>query len=345
MAESTGFFSGWDIGGAHLKVSRCDNNGQIIHALELPCPLWQGISSLEKTLVDALQILGNQTDQHFLTLTGESADCFANRQQGVKAILSSVSKHLPSKNCQVFSASQNWLTLTVAQQNWQQVASMNWLATACWLARQIPDALLLDIGSTTTDIIRIINGRPQLHAYDDQGRLHSGELIYSGVIRTPLMALAQQIPLAGKSQAVANEVFASTADIWRLLGKLPAAISDRSADGQSWQIADCRQRLARMAGSDSGQFTDAVWQQLAVWYAGQQTQQILAGCQQVLQLPPTLNINAPVMGAGIGRFLAAMVAEKLARPYQDLAALQLSDQAVIGAPASALALLGWQQFA
>ncbi|HET8808110.1 MAG TPA: hydantoinase/oxoprolinase family protein [Methylophaga sp.] len=344
MAEAT-HFSGWDIGGAHLKVSRCDRHGQLINSIELACPLWQGINGLADSLCQALNQLGNQTDRHFITLTGESADCFANRQQGVTEILNAVAEQLPAENCQVFSQSQTWLDLTDAKQHWQQVASMNWLATASWLAKHYSDALLIDIGSTTTDIITITDGQPQLQAFTDQGRLQSGELVYSGVIRTPLMALAQQIPFAGQLQKVANEVFATTADIWRLLNKLPDNVSDRSADGQSWQAANCRQRLARMVGSDAENYPDSDWQQLAQWYGQQQIQQIYASCQQVIKSQISLTTPAPIIGAGVGRFLAAEIAALTARPYLDMANLQVGEPAAIAAPASALALLGWHQFA
>lgn len=344
MAEAT-HFSGWDIGGAHLKVSRCDQHGQLINSIELACPLWQGINSLADSLRQALNQLGNQADRHFITLTGESADCFVNRQQGVIDILNAVAEYLAAENCQVFSQSQSWLNLADAKQHWQQVAAMNWLATASWLAKHYSEALLIDIGSTTTDIIAINDGQPQLQAFTDQGRLQSGELVYSGVIRTPLMALAQQIPFAGQLQKVANEVFATTADIWRLLDKLPENISDRSADGQSWQAANCRQRLARMVGSDADNYPDNNWHQLAQWYGQQQIQQIHESCQQVINDKLSLTAQAPVIGAGIGRFMAADIATILARPYLDMADLQVGEKAAIAAPASALALLGWHQFA
>lgn len=344
MAESAALFSGWDIGGAHLKVSRCDRQGRIINSLELPCPLWQGIADLARTLQQALTLLGNSQDQHFITLTGESADCFSNRQQGVDEILNTVASYLAAGNCHVFSQTQNWLSLDDARYHWQQVASMNWLATACWLATQHADALLIDIGSTTSDIICIIDGRPQLQAFTDQGRLQSGELVYTGVIRTPLMALGQQIPFAGKTQNVANELFATSGDVWRLLGKLPADIGDRSADGQPWTTAHCQERLARMAGSDAGDYPEYVWQQLAQWYGQQQLQQLLTSCRQVIA-SRSLSPEAPVIGAGTGRFLAAMLTDQLNnRPYLDMASLQIGEQATIAAPATALALLGWQLF-
>lgn len=341
----TPHFSGWDIGGAHLKVSRCDQHGQLIDTIELPCPLWQGINGLADSLHRAQSLLDNHTDLHFITLTGESADCFANRQQGVSDILNTIAAQLPAENCRVFSQSQSWLDLTDAKQYWQHVASMNWLATASWLATHYSDALLIDIGSTTTDIITIADGQPHLQAFNDQGRLQSGELVYSGVIRTPLMAFAQQIPFAGQLQKVANEVFATTADIWRLLDKLPDSISDRSADGHSWQAANCRQRLARMVGSDAEHYSDNHWQQLAHWYGQQQIRQIHESCQQVINSHISIPTGAPIIGAGIGRFLAVEIAGRLGRPYLDMADLQVGAPAAIAAPASVLALLGWQQFA
>ncbi|MDT8311467.1 MAG: H4MPT-linked C1 transfer pathway protein, partial [Methylophaga sp.] len=148
MAESGQFFSGWDIGGAHLKVTRCDRRGQLTNSIELACPLWQGIDGLVQSLKQALALLDNHQDQHFITMTGESADCFANRQQGVTDIINTITAYLTAANCHVFSQSQTWLNLADAKQHWRQVASMNWLATGSWLAKQYSDALLIDIGST-----------------------------------------------------------------------------------------------------------------------------------------------------------------------------------------------------
>ncbi|AFJ02919.1 S-layer protein, putative [Methylophaga frappieri] len=338
----TRYYSGWDIGGAHLKVSRCNAAGEIIHSREWVCPLWRGIQELDKLVNQVLSELNNENDFHFLTLTGESADCFRDRQHGVNEILSCIGKQIAAEKCRVFSASDRWLSLSAAQQNWHQVASMNWLATASWLGQHIESGLLVDIGSTTTDIIAIKHHRPALAGLTDQARLRSGELVYTGVIRTPLIALAQQVPFAGYQQHVANELFATTGDIWRICHALPATIQDISADGQSWQLAHCRQRLARMVGTDAGQFTAEQWLTLANWYAEQQLQQLIVSANQVVQ-QHSLGDEDPIIAVGIGHFLAKRLAKALHRPIQSLNK-NLSQQAAIGAPASALALLGWRQF-
>ena len=33
----------WDIGGAHIKVAQCTQQGELRQVFELPCPLWRGI--------------------------------------------------------------------------------------------------------------------------------------------------------------------------------------------------------------------------------------------------------------------------------------------------------------
>jgi probable H4MPT-linked C1 transfer pathway protein len=337
----------WDIGGAHLKVARCSAEGEVLAAIELPCALWQGIETLQQAIQQAAQMLHNTTDQHYLTMTGELADIFADRQSGVRDILSCVQKCLPDQTLVVFSQ-QGFLTVDEAKQRWQSVASMNWLASVQWLALAHKDALFIDIGSTTTDIICIENAQPQLTATDDYGRLASGELRYTGVIRTPVMAVSSQAFFQGKWLTVAAEHFATMADCWRLVKQLEAdALHDNSADGQGWQIIDCERRLARMLGTDRDQGNTCQWQQLATWFTEQQTQQITNSCLQVLSAH-SLPDKAPIIGAGVGRFVAQQIAIRLHRPYIDFSMnlpCPISTITANYAPAVALALLAHRQLA
>lgn len=343
--QEKGCFSGWDIGGAHLKVARCDNAGQLLQAIELPCPLWQGKDALRKAIRLALDTLNNELDQQLITMTGELADCFADRATGVSEILACVAEYFPTDRVSVFSK-DGWLSQEEARNHWDKVASINWLASAQLAAAQYPTALLIDCGSTTTDIIVIDKAQPTLSAYDDQGRLESGELLYSGVIRTPLMAVSQQIPFRGKWQSIAAEMFATIGDCWRILDKVNATqINDKSADGKDWQTENCQRRLARMLGTDAGLYSAADWQNVALWFTEQQMQQINNACLQVLSVHSDLDRQAPIIGAGIGRFIAKHIANRLNRPYLDFDTLLGKDEtAAAYAPASALALLAQRQF-
>lgn len=347
QTQNSPAISAWDIGGAHLKVARCNAAGEILAAIELPCALWQGLDTLQHAIALARQTLNNTADQHFFTMTGELADIFADRQSGVQDILNCVQHALPEQSLVVFSQ-QGFLTVEEAKQQWQSVASMNWLASVQWLAQLHADALFIDIGSTTTDIICIENAQPQVTAVDDYGRLASGALRYTGVIRTPVMAVSSQAFFQGQWRSVAAEHFATMADCWRLVKQLEAdALHDNSADGQGWRIIDCERRLARMLGADRDMGKTLQWQQLATWFTEQQIQQITNSCLQVLSAH-NLPDKAPVIGAGAGRFVAQQIALRLHRPYIDFAMLLPCPSATMTAnyaPAVALALLAHHQLA
>lgn len=99
-------------------------------------------------------------------------------------------------------------------------------------AQHIPDALFVDIGSTTTDLLLIEQSQPRVAGYTDYQRLVSGELVYTGVVRTPVMAIAQQAEFNGRNMGLMAELFATTADVYRLTGDLNDAHDQAdTADG------------------------------------------------------------------------------------------------------------------
>lgn len=346
--ETTQHYTAWDIGGAHLKAARCTAAGKLIDVIELMCPLWQGINQLTIALQSATEQLHNHTDRHVITMTGELADCFENRQTGVSEILNCVEQHLPDAVVWVFSR-YGLLSVKAAKQHWQAVAAMNWLASVRWLALTHPQAMFIDIGSTTTDLVCIKQGEPQLTAYDDIDRLASAELRYSGVIRTPLMAITSHAPFKGRWHTLTAEVFATMADCWCLLEQLDASsLKDNSADGKDWQIENCQRRLARMLGTDRQAADTQHWQQLAHWFAEQQIQQLTNTSLHLLSAHTSLPEDAPIIGAGIGRFVAKEIAQRLNRPYLDFMTpveAPLAELCCNYAPAAALALLAQRELA
>lgn len=341
--QPTGF-CGWDIGGAHLKVARCDHTGQLDFVIELPCALWRGIEELDSLLDQLLGDLQCADDQHAITMTGELVDAFAHREQGVNAILDCVSRRLAEQQCYIFAGQQGWLSIQQARQDWQAVASMNWQASAMHAANMIENGLFMDIGSTTCDIVPFEDKQIQPRGFSDHQRQRDGGLVYSGAIRTPLMAITDKAPLNGDVVPLAAEWFASSGDIWCLLAQLDESqIQDDSADGQPWEKPDCRQRLARMLGTDADAASDIQWQQVAHWFAEQQLRSIMQGCLQVLTASQ-LETHSPLVGAGVGRFMVKACAERLGRPYIDFSQLcGDTDAASDHAPAAALALLASRQ--
>ncbi|HEY3535885.1 MAG TPA: hydantoinase/oxoprolinase family protein [Trinickia sp.] len=337
---------GWDVGGAHLKVSAMGTSGRIDDVGQWACPLWQGLDHLHRAIDLALArwpAAAGPDVRHAVTMTGEMVDLFASREEGVRAIAEALAARL-GPHVRFYGGDAGWLSAQHCADAWRQVASANWLATASWLATRLPDAVLVDIGSTTTDIVPISNGRVVAQARDDAGRLATGELVYQGVVRTPLCGLAQRVAFGGTFVNVMNEWFATTADVYRLTGELDAAHDvHASADGGPKTEAASRVRLARMIGRDAREASDADWLRFALRWRTLQLAQTGLNLERVEGHHDGL-ASAPLVGAGCGRFLVAALARERGRPYVDIGALtgasgQCGDWAATCAPSVALALL------
>lgn len=319
---------GWDIGGAHLKAAAFDG-ADLVGVAQQACPLWLG---LEHFHTAARAILAEFAPapgcRHAVTMTGELADVFANRTDGVFGLLQALAAQVPPDAIRVFAGPIGWLTLDAVQaEHVALIASANWLATGYFAAAHLPQALLLDIGSTTTDVLILRDGKVLARGHSDYERLRDGELIYSGVVRTSLMALADAAPLDGDPVGLMAEHFATTADVYRLTGELPAsADQSATADGAEKTVAASARRLARLTGRDVESAPLATWQGLAQYFRERQLAKLLDACLRQLsrgELAPT----APLIGAGVGRFLVAELARRLHRPFvdfDDLAALALA---------------------
>jgi probable H4MPT-linked C1 transfer pathway protein len=341
---------GWDVGGAHVKVSMADAAGAVLDVAQWACPLWQGLDHLERTIDLVFERWPDaRTDAalHAVTMTGEMVDLFEDRAHGVQAIAAALAQRLGPR-LRFYAGDAGWLTPQSCADGWRSVASANWLATARWIASRLPDALLIDIGSTTTDIIPIAGGGVVARAATDAGRLATGELVYQGVVRTPLCGIAQRIEFAGETVNVMNEWFATTADVYRLTGELaPHYDLYPSADQGPKTEAASRTRLARMIGRDAHEAGSDEWRGFALRWRELQLREIGANLARVTAAHPEL-AAAPLVGAGCGRFLAAALASMEAgeapRAYIDFGTLagvpaNRSDWAATCAPSVAVALL------
>lgn len=264
-----GLVLGWDIGGAHVKAAVL-RDGRLLDAAQWPCPLWQGLDELQAVLDQARArwpqwLAAPAAAQHAITMSGEMADGFADRAAGVAAIAGLLAHTLPAPA--VFAGADadgrpQWCSSAAAAAHWPQIASANWLATALHTAQALAPAagVLVDIGSTTTDFVPFAGGRVLARGRSDDQRLRGHELVYLGLVRTPLCALARRIPWRGQPHNVMNEFFATTADVFRLTGELDAAHDQHpSADHQPKTLAHTRARLARMVGLDARDGSEADW--------------------------------------------------------------------------------------
>ncbi len=364
---------GWDIGGAHVKACWLQD-GQVRDVLQWACPLWLGLHHLVAVLQAAQQRwpqLGQA--QHAVTMTGEMADLFTDRADGVSRIANTLAQHLgPATALQFYAGDAGWCSAADVASHWRHIASANWLASAQHVALALlqgasppTDALLVDIGSTTTDLIALRHGKVLTPNRNDHQRLASGELVYHGVVRTPLCVLAQQVPWYGQQVNVMNELFATTADIYRLTAELgPAHDQQPAADGGAKTAAASQQRLARLIGLDSADGSAADWLALALAWRSAQVAILQTQLARVVALHG-LSQDTLLVTAGCGDFLAPSLLPALAtangnarpqRPrwcrYADLLALSVppagagtaastTNWAQVCAPAVAVAALHW----
>ena len=307
---------GWDIGGAHLKAAVVDRAGVVHRVFLEPCPLWQGLSHLHQAFDAILQRIPQQADYHAATMTGELVDLFSTRHEGVRQILKAAGEHLPAQRIRIFVGPEGLFKTRLDDRDLDGVASANWLASAQSVAQRMDSGLLIDVGSTTTDFLLFHDGTVLTDAYSDRDRLRTDELVYAGVVRTPVMAVANRVPFAGDWISLMAEHFATMADVYRLCGDLPEQADQQPAadHGEKTPEGSAR-RLARMLGTDPESTGLKNMRQLAEYLREQQLLMLHRACARQLSRD-LLPAGAPLVGAGVGRFLVKELAARFGRPYR-----------------------------
>ncbi len=319
---------GWDVGGAHIKAALLDAQGNLLQVLQVSCALWRGLNELESAIDEVLSQFSTSTATHAITMTGELVDLFANRQTGVNEISSVMHTKLAGTKLFYTGAQDSdfagFVTIEEVNAHWQHIASANWLASAGFVAKQVEHALLIDIGSTTSDFILITAHQPVCLGLTDAARMQTEELVYTGVIRTPLMALTQKILFENTVTSVAAEYFATTADVYRLTADLVGEddMAD-TADGKEKTVHASAQRIARMIGHDATDKPLDTWIALAQAFKQQQVSRLqevaTKHCLSVNNNAKFSNTKLSIIGAGAGSFLAREIADNLNLPYLDVA--------------------------
>lgn len=305
---------GWDVGGAHLKAALVLPTGEVYQVSQVPCPLWRGMAELERALAEVLGQLKIAPQRHAVTMTGELVDIFANRREGVLQITALMADRLDGEVL-FYSAKQSLVSMSQVALCPDSIASANWHASASLIAKSITQAILIDIGSTTTDLISIKDSLVATQGFTDAERMRFDELVYAGVVRTPLMALCHKVKFDGCLVNVAAEHFATTADVYRLTDEL-AHEDDmaETADGAGKSELESARRLARMIGHDV-EFADIdTWKNLAFEFRKAQLMRMQAALNNVMGK----NDDAPLIGAGAGRFLVRALAEQMNKTYMDV---------------------------
>ena len=332
---------GIDVGGANLKIA--DGN---TYANSRPFALWRQPEDLAQAL-RAMFAEAPDAQHVAATMTGELADCFATKREGVAAIVAAVEAATDGRHLRFYRHDGKWVTSTVAQRQPEFVAAANWHALATFASRYLQrlasvdiskaTGLVMDIGSTTTDIIPVDARGVTTAARTDTERLATETLIYQGVKRTPVCGVLASVPFREHTMPLANEWFATTWDAYLILQDLDEEpTSAETADGRAATKRYARARLARMICADSDTFhhRDAVAMAQAIAKCQIQTM-AAAARRQFPQTPPSL-----VVLSGSGEFLGRRIVDQLG---WDCPVYSLQDEFGRGpshcAPAHALAVM------
>jgi len=289
-------YIGIDIGGANTKVASSD--GEITELLYIP--LWK-----DTTLPSALKELANRLrpDGLAVVMTGELADCFVDKEEGIKFIMDAVNNAF---DCEVKYVN-NTGNFQERTQSSRELAAANWAASARLIGEEVGDCIFVDVGSTTSDVIPIKNGK-HVAGQTDFSRLLRDELFYAGTLRTNLAALLETVDLDVGTCRVSSELFANTADAYMLLGDIDKELyTCETADGAGKNMIDCMRRLARVVCADLTEISEDDIYRLA---KNVKERQIELLCNSISTVAEKNDLDM-IVSAGLGEFMIEEAANRL----------------------------------
>jgi probable H4MPT-linked C1 transfer pathway protein len=298
---------GLDVGGANTKAAVVDGDGRARIVSE-PFEVWREPDAMAGVIADVVGRFGFAGAPVAMTTTAELVDVFASKREGVLRVLDAAAEALPGRVLSVITTDGELVSLEAARAAPLSCAAANWVATALLLGRWLPDAILLDCGGTTTDVIPIVAGRVAAQGRTDVERLLAGELVYTGALRTNIAAVVSEVPIGGRPCPVSSELFAITADAHLLRGRLePAQCTCTFPDNRGTTRGEVRSRLARVVCADPDQLAAGDLEAIALTVEEAQVEAIASALARVAA---RLATEVPVVAVGVGAFLARAAAHR-----------------------------------
>lgn len=331
---------GWDIGGVNIKATRLtwqNKNIEDIQVVIRPFEIWREKEKLPMVLQEIGNELGiKETKAMAVTMTAELSDVFRSKEEGVLSILDAVDEAFHDLPVYLLSLSGDLVPLSESRQRPVRFAATNWLASAQFVAKKNRDCILVDVGSTTTDIIPIRDGRVNVKGVTDMARLSSGELVYTGTLRTNPNTVASLVPIQGGICRVSAEYFAVMGDVYIILGYLSSeTYSCSTPDGRDKSLQAAQERLARLICADRDMLSEEEISKLARYLFEKQLQQIAEALFQVISRLED-GYRLPLVVAGTGSFLVVEMGRRLGMTTVDLAK-ELGEKAMTALPSLAVA--------
>jgi probable H4MPT-linked C1 transfer pathway protein len=266
---------GLDIGGANTKAALIQFTNSLIRQ-SWACieyfPFWEKnvkeIPSMLKKIVLGLTkrsgLAFNSINKLAITITAELSDAFQTKREGIYTILDALEQVFDRDEMYFISSNNEFLTIGQAKKNYLAIAAANWVSTALFLGKFLSKCILIDAGSTTIDLIPILDSVPLTKGKTDVDRMLNHELIYTGGLRATIPSITHFVPYKGKKVRISFEKFALISDVHRILYNISEKeyIND-TADKRSKSIDDCYARLSRIMCADIETISKADLDQIA----------------------------------------------------------------------------------
>lgn len=198
----------------------------------------------------------------------------------------------------------------------------NFYPSAYLAAKWAGEGLLIDMGTSSTDIITLYNSLPCTLALNrpDYNRLATGELSFAGILYTPLEYLTREVPFRSSMTMVCPGV-ANTGDVYALLGKINAN-KLRTDYKTGWGFANAHQRLARFLCYDDLLVSKHEAEKLARYVFQVHVTHTIDNVLKVVRAGNLLSDDYTIIGLGEGANLVTKeVAQKLGKPWINLSEL------------------------
>lgn len=343
---------GWDIGGANTKAAFIRTKNGSIDELKTAVeyfPVWKGTEKLGGLLSKLEEQVSSKVklDRVAVTMTAELSDIYRTKREGVNHILESVAQIFPETPIVVLDVDARLRSIQEAKLEPFKVAAANWAATGWMVSQIIKDCVVIDVGSTSTSIVPVVEGTIAAAGKTDMDKLMNGELVYTGSLRTNIATIANSIPIRGSIAKVSSELFAQSGDVHLILGNITEKdYTVETADGKGRTKIEAMARVARVICADSEMLTEEEIIQVSKYVFNRQIEQIVEGLSQVYsRIKPRAKRKVVGVVTGLGRgFLAKKAAQRVGfDEVVDLGELTYNDVAA-ASPAVGVALMAATKF-
>ncbi|MGC9516792.1 MAG: hydantoinase/oxoprolinase family protein [Methanomicrobiales archaeon] len=329
--------AGFDVGGANTDVAIIDfNNSGEISNIEVDykyLPMWAKKEELGVALKKLLGPHIDDLDAVGICMTAELVDAYKTKKEGVLDIAKKVKEVF--KVPVGFVSVNGMVDYEKLHNNPEKVAAANWIATSMIAAKITPDCIMVDVGSTTTDIIPIKNGLECAQGRSDLERLGTGELVYSGTLRTNLATIVQQVPINNQWFRVSSELFAISADVHTVLDLIDKKVyTCDTPDGAGKSKEECMRRISRLVCGDLDVLEKNEIEQMSNYIHQEQIKQISEALLEV-----SAGEDIKVVGTGLGMdILAKKASGSIGLEFIGMDTIFSKEECVV-APAIGTALL------